>query len=414
METQQTTDKLPMSKALMLPDRIWNQNVNGLETNPEKAYLRNIYYLYKSETAGGDAILPIAEFHWDLSFKIDVSKMLILQQIYEEFESIVVYQQFTGSNDSNNNRDDMPTAEFKSEDNTPIFKTNLEGFIIRDDARFIYINCYRDYIHIDAICESLNSDIEKVKDMVKYIYDKYMAPYLIPGAQLGVIKYEYDTFSVKYHNITDQTDLNMDLHYNDDFSDADTHIKDTLNTEGSGLIILHGKQGTGKTNYIRHLISQVDRPFIYVPDFLVGQFASPTFIAFLQHLKGVVLILEDCENILLSRDMTNEATPALSTILNMADGLLGDILNIKFICTFNTNTTRIDPALLRKGRLDYMYEFKPLSDDKAVKLGQMIGVDAEQIKELKDKTLANIYNISQNNNVQDKTKKPQIGFMSGK
>lgn len=414
METQQTTNKLPMSKALMLPDRIWNQNVNGLETNPEKTYLRNIYYQYKSETEGGNAPLPIAEFHWDLSFKIDVSKMLILQQIYEEFESIVVYQQFTGSNDSNNNRDDMPTAEFKSEDNTPIFKTNLEGFIICDDARFIYINCYRDCINIDAICENINSDIEKVKDTVKYIYDKYMVPYLIPGTQLGVIKYEYETFSVKYHNITDQTDLNMDLHYNDDFSDADAHIKDALNTEGSGLIILHGKQGTGKTNYIRHLIAQVDRPFIYVPDFLVGQFASPTFIAFLQHLKGVVLILEDCENILLSRDMTNEATPALSTILNMADGLLGDILNIKFICTFNTNTTRIDPALLRKGRLDYMYEFKPLSDDKAVKLGQMIGVDAEQIKELKDKTLANIYNISQNNNVQDKTKKPQIGFMSGK
>lgn len=414
MEAQQTTDKLPMSKALMIPDRIWNQNVNGLETNPEKTYLRNIYYQYKSETEGGNAPLPIAEFHWDLSFKIDVSKMLILQQIYEEFESIVVYQQFTGSNDSNNNRDDMPTAEFKSEDNTPIFKTNLEGFIICDDARFIYINCYRDCINIDAICENINSDIEKVKDTVKYIYDKYMVPYLIPGTQLGVIKYEYETFSVKYHNITDQTDLNMDLHYNDDFSDADAHIKDALNTEGSGLIILHGKQGTGKTNYIRHLIAQVDRPFIYVPDFLVGQFASPTFIAFLQHLKGVVLILEDCENILLSRDMTNEATPALSTILNMADGLLGDILNIKFICTFNTNTTRIDPALLRKGRLDYMYEFKPLSDDKAVKLGQMIGVDAEQIKELKDKTLANIYNISQNNNVQDKTKKPQIGFMSGK
>lgn len=414
METQQTTGKLQMSKALRLPNRIWQQMVNGLETNPEKTYLRNIYYQYKSETEGGDATLPIAEFHWDLSFKIDVSKTLILKQIYEEFESIAIYQMFTGSNDSNNNRQDMPTAEFNSEDNTPIFKTNLEGMILRDDARFIYIDCYRDCINIDAICENLNSDIEKVKDTVKYIYDKYMVPYLIPGSQLGVIKYEYDTFSVKYHNITDQTDLNMDLHYNDDFSDADAHIKDALNTEGSGLIILHGKQGTGKTNYIRHLISQVDRPFIYIPDFLVGQFASPTFIAFLQQLKGVVLILEDCENILLSRDMTNEATPALSTILNMADGLLGDILNIKFICTFNTNTTRIDPALLRKGRLDYMYEFKPLSDDKAVKLGQIIGVDAEQIKGLKDKTLANIYNISQNNNVQDKTKKPQIGFINGK
>ncbi|MBK6840071.1 MAG: hypothetical protein IPG90_18790 [Bacteroidetes bacterium] len=55
-------------------------------------------------------------------------------------------------------------------------------------------------------------------------------------------------------------------------------------------------------------------------------------------------------------------------MLNLGDGLLSDCLKIQVICTFNAPLTRIDPALLRKGRIIANYEFKALETSKANRL----------------------------------------------
>ena len=81
----------------------------------------------------------------------------------------------------------------------------------------------------------------------------------------------------------------------------------------------------------------------------------------------------------------------LSTILNLTDGILGDMFKIKFICTFNCKKSDIDSAMLRKGRLSLMYEFKKLSVDKVRKI-----LNDNSIQE--EKTLANVYNLQSNGN----------------
>jgi clusterin-associated protein 1 len=47
---------------------------------------------------------------------------------------------------------------------------------------------------------------------------------------------------------------------------------------------------------------------------------------------------------------------------------MGDFLELKFVCTFNTAIDKIDKALLRKGRITTNYKFEKLSIDKANKL----------------------------------------------
>jgi ATP-dependent 26S proteasome regulatory subunit len=94
-------------------------------------------------------------------------------------------------------------------------------------------------------------------------------------------------------------------------------------------------------------------------------------------------------------------------LLNLTDGLMGDFVNIKFICTFNTDIKNIDQALLRKGRITCKYEFKKLHVDKAnVLLKKQFPETAHVFTE--DTSLADIYNFDQNDYKEKSVKK--IGF----
>ena len=132
--------------------------------------------------------------------------------------------------------------------------------------------------------------------------------------------------------------------------------------------------------------------------------AEPEFISFMMDNKDSVFVLENCEQVLMSRE-ENRFGGAISNILNMSDGLMSDIFNIKFICTFNTSVDNIDEALLRPGRCYVNYEFKPLCAEKSAKLLESLGHNVCKPKEM---TLAEIYNYNPEE-IETKTIK-KIGF----
>jgi ATP-dependent 26S proteasome regulatory subunit len=96
----------------------------------------------------------------------------------------------------------------------------------------------------------------------------------------------------------------------------------------------------------------------------------------------------------------------LTTLLNLSDGIIGDSFNFKFICTFNANITKIDKAILRKGRMRLKYEFKALCADKTKKLAESLN---RNINEGESLTLADIYNYNLNNGGET-IKNAKIGF----
>ncbi len=98
--------------------------------------------------------------------------------------------------------------------------------------------------------------------------------------------------------------------------------------------------------------------------------------------------MEDCEDLIKPRGSTQLSNDALVNLLNLGDGLLADALNIKIICTFNADVRKIDPALVRKGRLAVEYEFRPLEVEKARKLAQKLGISADITRPM---TLADIF-----------------------
>ena len=158
----------------------------------------------------------------------------------------------------------------------------------------------------------------------------------------------------------------------------------------SGIAILRGIVGSGKTSVIRNLITNYPAKYILITTSMAEHLAQPTFMTFMQNNKDSIFILEDCEQILVDRTAGNYSC-AITNILNTADGLMSDIFNIKFICTFNADISKIDKALLRKGRCFVNYEFKELAEDKTKVLLNRQGIELDSYKPM---TLADIYNYT--------------------
>lgn len=184
------------------------------------------------------------------------------------------------------------------------------------------------------------------------------------------------------------SDFCLEEQYNDDFIPEDERITSFVKNEKSGIIILHGEKGTGKSTYINHLINtNPEKMFVYFPSALVPLLGEPSFTDFFPRLKDSILILEDCEDALRSRESSGE-NRAVNQLLNLSDGLLKS-LGIKFICTFNAPPEGIDEALLRKGRLYSKYEFNKLNPEKSSAL--LSKLYKKEITVTEPMSLADIY-----------------------
>jgi hypothetical protein len=202
--------------------------------------------------------------------------------------------------------------------------------------------------------------------------------------------------------------IDIKSNYGEKFIKIHDKIIDQLSeSNGKGLVLLHGLPGTGKTNYIRHLCKSIDKEIIFLPPFLAENMSSPDFIPFLLDHTNSILIIEDAEKVILDREGEQSSRQSVANILNMTDGILSDCLSIQIIATFNTTRDRIDKALLRKGRLIAEWKFDALSVDDSNNLLRTLGKNHITNKPL---TLSEIYNIEEELNVVQKETN-QIGFL---
>ena len=204
----------------------------------------------------------------------------------------------------------------------------------------------------------------------------------------------------------EKTEIELTKNYNDDlFSFDSDFLKNLDNTSKRGLHFLYGKPGTGKTNYLRHIISHMKKDVIFIPSGMAESLSDSGFINLLiSQARGQVLIIEDAEKAIISRDSSHNN--AVSTLLNISDGLLSDVLNMQIICTFNTDIKNVDSALLRPGRLLTKYEFNDLEVSKANRLSKQLGFNREYFKPV---SLSEIYGNRETQIISLQTKRA-VGF----
>ncbi|MGB3946616.1 MAG: AAA family ATPase [Bacteroidia bacterium] len=280
-------------------------------------------------------------------------------------------------------------------------KNLLSSYLILFDKNlFLYCDNGADggTLGIKLVYDSTSS-VTEIKKIEKFVFEAEIVDssnnvYLLTQEQFGL---DVKNFPIK------KTDFDIKENYNDDFAPIHDFILSKLKNTSKGIVLLHGAPGTGKTSYIRYLIGNISKRMLFIPTNYAHHIATAEFTSILSQSPNSIIIIEDAESVLGDRgDGVNGK--AVSNLLNISDGILSDCLNIQIICSFNTDLKKIDPALLRKGRLIAKYEFKALETEKAKKLSQKLGF---KTKINSATTLADIYNP---NDMEVNNKTTEIGF----
>jgi hypothetical protein len=201
-------------------------------------------------------------------------------------------------------------------------------------------------------------------------------------------------------------ELDIELNYGKEWAEKHDYLLEALGRETKkGIALLHGLPGTGKSMYIRYLISVLaeTRTMIYLPNQLIQSITDPGFLPLMADYPNAILIIEDAEEAIKSRK-TGGAT--VDKLLNLSDGIISDFLGTQIICTFNNDITMIDEALLRKGRLILKHDFKRLTAEQAQKLSDKLGFKTTITKEM---TLSEVYNQEEKHS-EDMKEQGRIGF----
>jgi hypothetical protein len=133
-------------------------------------------------------------------------------------------------------------------------------------------------------------------------------------------------------------------------------VADLSSKEPCGrLIIMSGEPGCGKTWMLRGLFCDVpEAKFVWISPDSISRINSPEMLpdlkdALTQFNGPVVLIAEDADSCLLPRMGDNMSL--LQSMLNATDGIIGQLLDIRIICTTNAAEYTMDKAVVRPGRL---------------------------------------------------------------
>ena len=223
-------------------------------------------------------------------------------------------------------------------------------------------------------------------------------------------------------------DFDLDLHYGKGFTNFHDIMTKRIDNSEKGIILFHGTAGSGKTFYIRRLVRDLmrrNKKIIYLPNNIVDLLGTPSFNNFLLEYvedsveegnsKGLLMIIEDAEKVLLKRETNPYGGSGVSNILNSTDGILNDFLSIQILATFNCSIEAIDEAILRKKRAISVKEFGKLSKEDSQNLIDHLKLD---YKAEDDMCLADIYSIKQEEEDKvlfaDNKKNKPMGFGLGK
>lgn len=264
----------------------------------------------------------------------------------------------------------------------------------------------------DLEIRSVSSDKEH-HDRVKVLAEKHVGPKVSAGRVYVLVSTDKGP---KLQSIGVAASAMERGNYNPEVVEAFDHIAEDLATNSpcGRLVIFDGPPGTGKTYLIRALLKSVpDALFVIVPAHLIPQLSNPGMINALvdaRRNKGdlpTVFIVEDADDCLTPRAADN--VNAVSALLNLGDGILGAMMDIRLICTTNAKSEDLDSAVTRPGRLCRMVHVealrKPVAEDVYERL------TGKRVNLARNLTLAEVYRLARDEGWKPEAKKSRVmGF----
>lgn len=161
------------------------------------------------------------------------------------------------------------------------------------------------------------------------------------------------------------------------------------------LTVIEGPAGTGKTHLIKGILDSTTKAvFVIVPSHALAHFTDPNALAALTQFRSehegrpIVFVIEDADQVLAPR--TGGSMSDISAVLNLSDGIIGSVLDIRIVATTNATRVEMDDAIKRPGRLSSMVHVGALSPEKANALLEKLTKKKMQVFN-NDATLAEVY-----------------------
>jgi chaperone BCS1 len=126
--------------------------------------------------------------------------------------------------------------------------------------------------------------------------------------------------------------------------------------------LFSGPPGTGKSSAAEAMAGALDLPLYILNLASLSDTSLENAIGDLDHMGTAILLIEDIDTVTVDRDNKDKNQKiSLGTLLNVLDGVLAAD-NLILIMTSN-NPNNLDPALIRRGRVDKVVEFGMASED---------------------------------------------------
>lgn len=241
-----------------------------------------------------------------------------------------------------------------------------------------------------------NSDLFKQMSRMADKYEVIPEPVKEPGYVYAVVK---DVLgNLQLHNIGLAGITLQEANYPESVvKQYNLALEDFRNSSPAGrVVILEGVPGSGKTHLVRSFLTDADdATFVLIPPDMITELSGPTFLPLLISScsntdNPVVLVLEDADRCLVARDDKN--MNAIQALLNLSDGILGSMLDIRILATTNATKLDLEPAILRPGRLSQRIEINQLSAKETKKCWESLLPNVSLPSSMKGKhTLAEIY-----------------------
>jgi hypothetical protein len=188
------------------------------------------------------------------------------------------------------------------------------------------------------------------------------------------------------------------------------------NTPHGKIGIFDGEPGTGKTHLLRGLLRTVeDTVFVFVAPSDLTAMTGATILPALIDFKrmrasnsSITFLIEDADECLAPRMGDNMSS--ISSVLNLGDGILGQLLDIRLVMTTNAKHKDFDPAITRPGRLSACVSVGRVDTEQANAIyKRLMNKDGEFTD---PKTLAEIYQLAFDSGYTPVSNKGTMGFQS--
>jgi hypothetical protein len=245
-----------------------------------------------------------------------------------------------------------------------------------------------------------SSSLEKARNRLAQTLEVYRISEVPEKACFQIIKPGiidgYSSRTTYLHQGRVQSEEELRLHYGSDFLPWKESILSILAKKCAGIHLLRGDPGTGKTSFIRYLVEvlRTTHRFYFLPSHEYARAGNSNLIEFLRTEQDAhrnlqfVVVMEDAESVLMPRKV--DTGFCVSAMLNLADGLLGEGLNLQFLCTVNCEIAELDAAIVRPGRLRTARDFRLLTHSEAIELAQHCELPVPSQR--REYSLAEIYN----------------------